>query len=127
MEVWIPMMIACALFPAMMLTFGGIFRRRAPKEINALFGYRTTMSMKNADTWEFAHRTCGRVWWILGWCILPLSVIPMLCVIGQSEDVIGTVGLVVTMIDLTLLVVSIIPTEIALKKHFNPDGSKKEQ
>ena len=38
--------------------------KKAPKEINSVFGYRTSMSMKNKDTWEFAHKYCGKVKYI---------------------------------------------------------------
>ncbi|MCY6372198.1 SdpI family protein [Clostridium ganghwense] len=39
--------------------------KKPPKEINSTFGYRTTMSSKNKDTWNFAHRYAGIVWFIL--------------------------------------------------------------
>lgn len=52
--------------------------KKAPKEINAVFGYRTTMSMKNKDTWEFAHKYCDRIWYVCGCIMLPLTVLPML-------------------------------------------------
>ena len=32
--------------------FWKIFMKKAPKEINSVFGYRTSMSMKNKDTWD---------------------------------------------------------------------------
>lgn len=48
--------------PLLMIIFGAIFRKAAPKKINSLYGYRTTMSMKNRDTWEFAHHYFGRIW-----------------------------------------------------------------
>ena len=31
------------------------------EDVNFVFGYRTSMSMKNKDTWEFAHKYCGKV------------------------------------------------------------------
>ena len=47
--------------------------KKAPDSINPVFGYRTTMSMKNRDTWEFAHQYCGKLWWILGIMIVVLK------------------------------------------------------
>ena len=38
--------------------------------IKEVFGYRTGMSMKNADTWAFARRYFGRIWFIEG--LVPL-------------------------------------------------------
>ena len=52
MGFWIFMCVTVLLIPFLMISFGGLFSRSAPKEINSAFGYRTSMSMKNADTWE---------------------------------------------------------------------------
>ena len=55
MGFWIFMLIMDLLLPFTMIGFGRYFMKKAPKEINSVFGYRTSMSMKNKDTWEFAH------------------------------------------------------------------------
>lgn len=49
------MVIMLLLTPLTMIGFGKYFIKSAPKEINGAFGYRTSMSMKNKDTWQFAH------------------------------------------------------------------------
>jgi len=48
MGFWIFMCVTVLLIPFLMISFGGLFSRSAPKEINSAFGYRTSMSMKNA-------------------------------------------------------------------------------
>ena len=50
MEFWIFMLIMDLLLPFTMIGFGKYFMKKAPKEINSVFGYRTSMSMKNKDT-----------------------------------------------------------------------------
>ena len=60
MGFWIFMLIMDLLLPFTMIGFGRYFMKKAPKEINSVFGYRTSMSMKNKDTWEFAHKYCGK-------------------------------------------------------------------
>ena len=50
MGFWIFMLIMDLLIPVTMIGFGSYFMKNAPKEINAVFGYRTSMSMKNKDT-----------------------------------------------------------------------------
>ena len=119
------MLIMDLLIPIIMILFGRAFLKKAPKEINYIFGYRTNMSMKNKDTWDFAHKYFGKRWFRLGWLLIPISVIPMLFVIGKGEDIIGTVGMVVMVIDLILLIAPIFPTERALKKIFDKDGNKR--
>ncbi len=36
-----------------------LFSQRRPRQVNSMFGYRTARSMKNEDTWKFAHRHCA--------------------------------------------------------------------
>ena len=126
MGFWIYMLCMGLLFPAIMLVMGGYFMKPAPKEINYIFGYRTNMSMKNKDTWEFAHKYIGKLWFRFGWILVPITIIPMLFVLGKSEDTIGTVGAIVVAIDLIILISAIFPTEMALKKNFDKDGNRKD-
>ncbi len=124
MGFWIFMLIMDLLIPFIMIAFGKYFSKTAPKNINMLFGYRTSMSMKNEDTWIFAHKYCGKLWFISGLIMLPLSVAVMLFVAGSSEDVVGTVGVIVCNIQIISIIVSIILTEKALKKTFDKNGNK---
>lgn len=119
------MLIMDLLIPIIMIAFGKYFIKTAPKEINYIFGYRTAMSMKNKDTWEFAHKYIGKLWYIIGLILLPLSIIPLLFVIGKNEDVIGTVGCIITFVQLIPLIGTIFPTERALKRNFDDDGNKR--
>lgn len=44
---------------------------------------------------------------------------------GESDNTIGTLGLIICIIECAILIVSIIPTERALKNTFNDDGTRK--
>ena len=125
MGFWIFMLVMILLIPITMIGFGKLFLKQAPGEINAVFGYRTTMSMKNKDTWEFAHNYCGKLWYRCGLFLLPLSVIPLLFVIGKNEDIVGTIGGIVCMVQMVALLAPIFPTEAALKKNFDKDGNRR--
>ena len=125
MGFWIFILCTVLLVPFIMLFFGLYFKNKSPKEINSLFGYRTTMSMKNKDTWEFAHHYCGRLWLVLGMIMLPLSVIPMLFFINQDIDVVGIAGGIIEGIQVVVLLISIFPTEKALKKTFDENGNRR--
>jgi len=125
MGFWIFMLVMNMLVPVTMIFFGKYFLTRAPREINMVFGYRTNMSMKNKDTWEFAHKYFGRIWFVCGWVLLLLSVILMLFVMGQSEDTIGHAGGIINVVQLVFLMAPIIPTERALKKTFDKNGDRK--
>lgn len=113
------------LIPLAMICLGKMFLHRPPKTINGGFGYRTTMSMKNQDTWQFAHHYCGRLWYWLGLVMLPVSVVPLLLVLGKEIGTIGTVGTVICFAQVVPMVGTIIPTEMALRKTFDKNGKRR--
>ncbi len=126
MGFWLFLLVMNLLFPAMMIGIGKSFQKAAPKDINPVYGYRTAMSMKNRDTWEFAHHHCGRLWFRMGLVLLPVNLIPMLLVIGGSRELVSIVGTVLCAIDTVVLIVSIFPTEAALRKTFDQNGNRRE-
>lgn len=125
MAFWFYMLACNLLFPLIMLIGGKLFMKRPPKEINRIVGYRTAMSMKNEDTWRFAHAVAGKFWWKWGFVSLPVAVVPMLFVLEKSEDSIAIAGLII-MCMLMIPVIAVIPhTEKALRNMFEKDGSRK--
>ncbi len=122
---WYYILGTVLLIPLIIIIGGIIMQKSCPKKINSLFGYRTSRSMKNMDTWRFAHEYCGRLWWRLGLIMTVPSVLILIPFYTSSEDVIGTVGTVIALIQCTLLFIPIIQTESALKKTFYEDGTRK--
>ncbi len=84
------------------------------------------MSMKNEETWEFAHKYFGKIWYRAGWISLPLSLVIMLLLFGQSDDTIGNAGAVLCMLQMIPLIVPIFFTERALREEFDKDGNRKK-
>lgn len=125
MGFWIFMLMMNSIVPVTMIGFGKMFLKNAPTEINWAFGYRTSMSMKNQDTWEFAHKYCGKLWYTCGIALLPISIFPMFFVIGQNEDTAGNLGGILFVIQLIFLIGSIFPTEKALRKTFDKNGRRR--
>lgn len=123
---WVFMFLMAILIPLTMIGFGSFFYKKAPSKINAVFGYRTERSMKNQDTWQFAHTFFGRLSKKLGWIMLLVAVIVMLLLIGQSIDTIGRFGGVMCIIQTLIMIASIFPTERALKQTFNEKGKRRQ-
>ncbi len=123
---WIYMLVMNLLIPAVMIGFGNRFSKKAPDEINQIYGYRTSMSMKNRDTWEYAHHYFGRLWNRLGKILLPPTVIAMCLVIGKDKDTVGNMGFIVSVVQLIILILPIFFTERALRKKFDKLGRRKE-
>ena len=122
---WLFMFYCNLLIPCTMIVFGWIMREHPPKDINSSFGYRTRMSMLNEDTWKFAHKTCGTLWRKTGWITLFPSALVQFPFLHSSDDTIGTVGLILCLLQCAVLIGSILPVERALKRTFHPDGTRK--
>lgn len=122
---WIFTLVTSLLIPVIMMGFGAVFLKRPPKGINHVYGYRTAMSMKNEDTWEFAHKYCGKLWYRCGWGMLLISIAVMILLLGRSEEAVGIAGGVMSALQCCILIGSIFPTEIALMRHFDKDGNRK--
>ena len=125
MVFWIYMLLFVLMIPITMVYFGRRFFKSPPKSINATFGYRSTMSMKNQETWKLAHTVCGRFWFRCGRILLPLSVVPMLFVIGRGTETVGYTGVIIVFIQLVPLLCVIPVTEHALRKNFDKNGMRK--
>lgn len=119
---WIFMLIMVLLIPVSMIGIGNLFRKSPPSRINGVFGYRTKRSMRTQETWDFAHRYFGNLWVKIGLVLLPLSVLPLIFVYGKDIDLVGTVGGIVTGVQIIPLIAAIFPTERALKENFDEYG-----
>lgn len=119
MSFWIFMFIVDLLIPMILIGFGWLLKNHPPKDINFLFGYRTSRSMKNQDTWNFAQQYCGKLWINLGLIMLPIVCIILFSCRNESKSNIGMIGGFLNMIELIPLFISIVLTEHALKKKFD--------
>ncbi len=72
---WWFMFVCNLLIPVILIIAGRMMWKHCPKKINTVYGYRTRRSMKNMDTWRFAHNYCGKLWWKIGWVSLFPSVV----------------------------------------------------
>lgn len=125
MGIWWLMAFCNLLTPFVMIIAGYMMWKHCPKEINWVYGYRTKRSMRNMDTWKFAHDFCGKLWWKLGWAMLVPSFIILVPYLHSSEEVIGNVGGIILIFQCIILVVSIFPTEFVLRRNFDENGMRK--
>ena len=83
---WIFTLIMNLLIPIIMIVYGIIFEKKTPPIAKSrfAFGYRTSMSMKSKDTWDYAHKFFGKLWFRYGIIICALSIIALLFVFVNS-------------------------------------------
>lgn len=127
MPFWWWMFICNIIVPIIMAVAGLWMWVRCPKEINSFFGYRTTRSMKSPDTWKFAHKCAGRLWFIIGLVTLAPTVLAQIPFYNSSDNVVGIVSVIIITVQCVILILPTIPTEIALKKNFNDDGTRRNK
>ena len=125
MGFWFFMLAMNLIIPLSMIFLGKYFSKRAPGQINMLFGYRTARSMKNQDTWQFAHHYFGKLWFKMGLWLLVLTVAAMLPGLGKDADAVGKLGGLLCLAQIPVMLYAIFPTERALKKTFDKDATEK--
>ena len=125
MGFWMFLFVCNLLIPLLMVIAGRMMYRHTPKSINGIYGYRTKMSMKNEETWKFAHDYCGRLWQKAGLVALALSAVVQLPFLRASEAVVGTVGGIISFAQVILLLCTILPVERALRANFDQDGRRR--
>lgn len=125
MDFWWFMFVFVALIPIIMILSGRMMWKHPPKRINGIIGYRSMRSMKNIDTWKFAHDYCGRLWWKIGWAVLFPSMVIHSLFYNNSENTIGVVDIILCTVQVIALIVPFYITESALKKNFDDKGIRK--
>ena len=119
MELWRFLSIS-ATVPLIVLVSGLLMRKGGPKKVNWWIGYRTPMACKNKETWVFAHIHCGKSWIIVSPVLMFLSV-GVAVFAGREELTLG----ILMIAQIAALIISTIPTDIALRKAFDKNGERR--
>ena len=117
MKFWIFMFIMTLLVPFSLIFMWYVCPRI--KRVNGIMGYRTSRSMMNQSTWDFAQRVCARNSMKMFFPTIILAAVIMPFCKNKDIDTIGWIGLGVTLAQLISYVVIIYLTESALKKEFD--------
>jgi len=113
------------LIPLLMTALGMFFLKKPPKKINWFFGYRTTMSMKNRETWGFAHKYVGKIWLTIGLIMLIVSAAITLIIFNKDSSIMKIVGEVLLGVQIIPFIISVFPTEKALRSNFDNNGNRR--
>lgn len=73
---------------------------------------------ENMDTWRFANEYCGRLWYKMGLFMLAFSVLVSVLLLRTNDNTYSMISLIFVLLQCIILIVSIIPTELALKRCF---------
>lgn len=114
------------LYPVILVILGGIMRKHYPKEINHFIGYRTGMSMINAETWAFAQKDCAKRMWKAGRISFPFFIIFQLPFYNKSETAVTLLTFAAAAVGISVIIFTALQTEKALKRNFTDDGFRKK-
>lgn len=120
---WWMMFAFNLLVPALMILVGRMMWKHCPKEINDMLGYRTKRSMKSQETWKFAHGYCGQLWWKVGWILVIPTVLFQIFLMKSTMNTVGIFSVIAMLLQTAVMLLTIIPTEHALKKNFDENGN----
>lgn len=133
MALWIFHLIILSLAPATMLGFGFLWKKHPPKDINALYGYRTSRSCKSQAAWDFAHQAFGRLW--RRWGLVLLLTLPAFlmaalalhrwnpaCFLDMPADADGWLMMAFIALQMVVMIACVFPVERALKARFDSSG-----
>lgn len=121
-ELLIFVLATTLLIPVIMIVIGLIFGNRAPKKINHIYGYRTSLSMKNQNTWEFANKYCGKLWLKIGLIMFLLGIVIILLSFKMSENIMLCFTSFVITIQTIVVILSVFIVEKALREKFDENG-----
>ena len=126
-NLWICELVMVLIIPILVFFFGYHFDKKgAPKEMNRLFGYRTTRSLQTWETWTFAHAKLGKLWKLTGLIMIPVSAGLFALTYNKGDDVTSVFGIIIMLVQVIALVVTVVFVEKSLKENFDERGERTE-
>lgn len=120
------LLIFNAVIPLIILLGGVMMRNLSNGKINHIAGYRTTMSMKNKDTWQFAHKECGKLWIKYGAILTAGCVVIAVLSVILGIEFATVVCLAYMTFCVVVILYSVYKVESKLKSTFDKNGNRKE-
>ncbi len=108
-----PLFLLPAIIGITVVVASVIMRKYPPRQINYLYGYRTTRSMLSQERWDFAQKFAAKAF--LKWGIILTSI----SLVGLAVDVSNGLGLAIGLgVGIALIAIPWLLTEKALKNRF---------
>ena len=115
--------VCSLLVPLAMALLGYKWKDNPPKDRQGISGYRTTMSRINDETWKYAHKCWGSINFVLGIILAILSIFVL--ILMKDDTNFEMISVYLVFLQLGIMMLTIIPIEFFLHKHFTKLGEKK--
>ena len=109
------------LIGPLMLVLSLIFFYFSPKKINLIYGHKTSISMKNQDTWDEANKRSTHMILLVSALTCILQLVGIVFNINQEATL-----LYATIFIVAGLIIGVILIEKQLKTIFDKDGNRKK-
>ncbi|MDD3404558.1 MAG: SdpI family protein [Hespellia sp.] len=120
---YIFLFVCSLLVPLSMILLGYKWKDKPPKDKNGVSGYRTTMSRLNDTTWKYAHKYWGKINLVLGIILIILTI--SIFILSRKYADFEKLITYLVFVQLGVMTLTIIPTEILLNRRFTKQGTKK--
>lgn len=127
MGYWFFLLLVCLLCPIIMIYLGSILKQGEQNEISETYGYRTSLAMKNFDTWQFSQQVLGKLYYRFGWILFFLSTGLMYWIQTTTSNIeyITMFALAIILSQLLVMMIQIIVTGFQLRKNFDEEGRRR--
>ncbi len=115
-------LVCYVIVPIVMIVFGIIRRKGGPEKVSSLWAYRSAMSMKNKDTWNFAHTYLARKFLIWG-VVAIIATVALLFTFYNSGKIVFIMNVTIT-VQIIFFFGAVISTEKALDRTFDKSGAR---
>ena len=124
MAFWFIMLIAGEIIPFILYKFGKLYLTNPPEDRKSPLRCRAVNAGKSDETWHFAHRLCGELWYKAGFYLLMLVALVMILVIGQEAYKVKNTFFVILAFELFTIVRSIFVLHKRMHKEFDEEGNR---
>jgi len=108
------------LIGPLLLAFSLIYVYFPPKKINMMYGHRTSLSMKNQDTWVEANKRSALMMLLVSAMTCIFQLIGIVFKVNQEKTI-----LYATAFLLAGLIIGVLIVEKQLRSIFDKDGNRK--
>lgn len=116
-------LLSAMIVPFCMLGIGFLWIKHPPTSPNWIYGYRTKRSMENQITWDLAQSYQAKIWRWTGGGLLILAIICFMMYGRLAESTLDWF----VYLEVAIMLVSLLPTEIVLRRKFDENGKYKKK
>lgn len=124
MVFWLGMLLVAEIIPFILYKFGKLYLTNPPEDKKSPLRCRAINASLSDETWDFAHRLCGELWYKAGFYLLMLVALVMILVIAQEAYKVRNTLFVILAFELFTIVRSVFILHKRLHKEFDDEGNR---